>query len=101
MKKTFLLVMLATVLPLHAQNSVKSEGSDAYMKELLSLIEQRDQSVSNAKEQAEEVKLNPYFFRLMTPGTYYSRPVQSMMVSVMSFLFPKPQHRIGLLLSRM
>lgn len=79
MKKTFLLVMLATVLPLHAQNSVKSEGSDAYMKELLSLIEQRDQSVSNAKEQAEEVKLNPYFFRVMTPGTYYSRPVQSMM----------------------
>ena len=85
--KNYLLIAACMVLnPCHAQNGISNCGtgvndslSVAYSQALSQLVQSRDAAVENAEKRAETLKLNPYFFRLMTPGTYYNRPLHQVM----------------------
>ena len=51
----------------------------SYSKELDQLIQSRDEQLSDASHQASTVDFNPYYYRLMLPGTYYSQAVKKIM----------------------
>jgi len=90
MKQIYLLAALLAVAPCQAQ-SLDNVSSDtllinqetllmqAYEQSLDSLTQIREDAVENLSKKAESVELNPYFYRLMLPGTYYNRPLHQAM----------------------
>lgn len=48
----------------------------AYLQSLDSLAEVRKQITKDLEAKAATTKLNPYFYRLMVPGTYYNDPLR-------------------------
>lgn len=50
-----------------------------YEQSLDSLIQARDEVMATMSHRAESVELNPYFYRMMMPGTYYNRSLHQMM----------------------
>ncbi len=86
MKRTALTLLLATFALLQAQSRATRSHSisydsitSAYGQQLEALISQHAQEMTDNSQRAEQIKLNPYFFRLMTPPTYYTRAVSQVM----------------------
>jgi len=52
---------------------------EVYEQELNQLVETRNTVSSNAEKASSSAKLNPYYYRLMTPGTYYDRSMHRVM----------------------
>ena len=50
-----------------------------YAQALNTLTQSRDDSYKNIDKEAEALTLNPYYFRLMVPATYYDRPLHQVM----------------------
>ncbi|MBQ8051201.1 MAG: DUF3078 domain-containing protein [Bacteroidaceae bacterium] len=81
-----LVVVCLFMLPAYASERIASKTPTAndsiyaaYEQALELLAQTRDESLSNVASKAENMQLNPYFFRLMTPGTYYGRPLHQVM----------------------
>jgi len=86
MNKLSILLACAMFTPCFAQEHIIGEESgvnidklSAYNQALDNLVKTRDQEAQSAAYTAENVKLNPYFFRLMTPDTYYGNPMHQVM----------------------
>ncbi len=79
MKKSILFVLLMTGLPAMSQTSHNDSVAYLYEQSLDSLVRVKNAVVDNLDQRAEATTLNPYFYRLMAPGTYYNRPLQQEM----------------------
>ncbi len=81
-----MLLACAAFQPCFAQSVVSDEVSDtndydisSYVQTLEELVKTRDQETKDAAYTADDVQLNPYFFRVMTPDTYYGSPMHQVM----------------------
>lgn len=91
MKKYVLFVALLGVLPCMAQTVQETNQETAqetnqendilqrYEQAIDSLSRTREEALADVARRAENVQLNPYFYRLMMPGTYYNRSLRHMM----------------------
>ena len=79
MKKSILFALLMTGLPAMSQTSHNDSVAYLYEQSLDSLVRVKNAVVDNLDQRAEATTLNPYFYRLMAPGTYYNRPLQQEM----------------------
>ena len=79
MKKLFFFVVWAISLPGMAETQGSDSIAAVYNQALDSLVEMRNQAVSDVASRAESITLNPYFYRLMVPGTYYNRSLHQVM----------------------
>ena len=86
MNKLSILLACAMFNPCFAQEHITGEGSNtnknimsAYSQAIDNLAKTRDQETQSAAYTADNVKLNPYFFRLMTPDTYYGSPMHQVL----------------------
>lgn len=84
MKTNVLLLSLLLTVPAFAQEEVnvieevEDEIDSTYLKALDSLAVVRD-NVLELQGQQSSKKLNPYFYRLMVPGTYYNNSLHQML----------------------
>ena len=61
-------------------DSVKMvQAINSYLQSLDSLVEVRSRISKDLEKQASSTKLNPYFYRLMVPGTYYNNSLHQML----------------------
>mgnify|MGYP002852682226 CR=1 FL=1 len=72
MRRFILLPLLALAINVFGQNSGITTASHSYSHLLDSLIAEQQQADRQLAQQGKQVTLNPYFYRLMTPGTLYS-----------------------------
>ena len=79
MKKSILFALLMTGLPAMSQTSYNDSVTYLYEQSLDSLVRVKNAVMDNLDKKSETTTLNPYFYRLMTPGTYYNRPLQQEM----------------------
>ena len=85
MKANVLFLSLFLAVPAFAQHEAEvakeplEEVESTYMKALDSLAVVRDNVLDQQGQQASKTKLNPYFYRLMVPGTYYNNSLHQMM----------------------
>ena len=77
-KKLFVAVAMASSV-CFAQESLTDSITTLYEQKMSELIEAYELDAQQVAKRAETVSLSPYYFRLMTPGTYYSSAVQQMM----------------------
>ena len=76
MKRTLFAALLAAAVPAGAQTSMTDSLTRLFEHSFDSLVQVRTAALDNLGEKAEHVALNPYYYRLMTPGTYYNRPLK-------------------------
>lgn len=89
MKKIFLYVALLSFSPcVMAQTELDELDVDSlpnndilqhYEQAIDSLVRTREEALTDISQRAENVQLNPYFYRLLMPGTYYNRSLRHIM----------------------
>lgn len=87
MKLNTLFLSLFIAVPTFAQEAVEQGGEpiveqvadSSYIRALDSLAVVRDNAYSGQSSKGGAAKLNPYFYRLMVPGTYYNNALHQMM----------------------
>lgn len=79
MKTNFLLAAMVACSPCTAQTNPNDSISQVYEQALNKLVQAREETLANLETEAETVKLNPYFYRLMVPGTYYNRSLHQVL----------------------
>ncbi len=79
MKVKVLLAILTFSLSGVAQESDGDSILLSYEHTIDSLAQLRDAALESASSRASVIKMSPYYYRLMLPGTYYSRPLRSVM----------------------
>ncbi|MBQ7571087.1 MAG: DUF3078 domain-containing protein [Bacteroidaceae bacterium] len=86
MKKYLWMLVCVALSPCHAQETGTDSASaryadvvDRYEQELGKLVQQREDSNEEFQKNPEQTKLNPYFYRLLTPAVYYGRSTHQMM----------------------
>ncbi len=60
-------------------DNVMTRAIESYLQSLDSLTQVRKQISKELESKASTTKLNPYFYRLMVPGTYYNNSLHQML----------------------
>lgn len=79
MRKYVLIMACVAFGPCFAQNEMIDSLSAVYEQSLEQLSQSRQEVVDNLSTQAEAVTLNPYYFRLLVPGTYYENSMRQVL----------------------
>ena len=79
MRNYLMLAAWLVISPCYAQTPAEGSVLSKYEQALDELVQSRDEAVGQAEKTAESITLNPYYFRVMAPGTYYSRPLHQVM----------------------
>ena len=79
MKNITLFAALLAVVPCSAQEVSNDSIAMIYEQTLDSLAQVRESTSANIDKQADKVSLNPYYYRVMVPGTYYNRSLHQAM----------------------
>ena len=86
MKKYLWILLCVALTPCRAQeaetDSVAEKFADVvdkYDQELGKLVQERENTNDEFQKNPEQTKLNPYFYRLITPAVYYGRSTHQVM----------------------
>ncbi|MDE5788063.1 MAG: hypothetical protein K2H79_05925, partial [Bacteroidaceae bacterium] len=79
MRKYFFIMACMAFGPCFAQNERIDSLSAVYEQSLEQLSQSRQEVADNLSTQAESVILNPYYFRLLVPSTYYESSMRQVL----------------------